>query len=39
MHPGKRVEVTIGAPIPVEGRDVTGLMRDVEAFFKAHVER
>ena len=39
MHRGKRVEVTIGGPISVEGRDVTGLMRDVESFFKTNVER
>lgn len=39
MHRGKRVAVTIGAPISVDGRDVAGLMGEVEAFFKAHVER
>ncbi len=39
MHRGKRVDVTIGAPISVEGRDVASLMAEVEAFFKTHVER
>ena len=39
MHRGKRVEVEIGAPISVEGRDVVGLMAEVETFFKTHVER
>jgi 1-acyl-sn-glycerol-3-phosphate acyltransferase len=39
MHPGKRVDVTIGAPISVEDRDVAGLVGEVEGFFKAHVER
>ena len=39
MHRGKRVEVSIGAPISVEGRDVAGLMREVQDFFKSHVER
>jgi 1-acyl-sn-glycerol-3-phosphate acyltransferase len=38
MHTGKRVDVTIGAPIEVEGRDIADLMREVEAFFKTHVE-
>ena len=39
MQKGKRVDVTIGAPIPVEGRDLPGLMDEVAAFFKQHVER
>ena len=39
MHTGKRVDVTIGAPIEVEGRDLADLMSEVEAFFKANVER
>jgi 1-acyl-sn-glycerol-3-phosphate acyltransferase len=38
MHTGKRVEVTIGAPIAVEGREIDDLMAEVSAFFKAHVE-
>lgn len=38
MHRGKRVEVTIGAPIAVEGRDISTLSADVAAFFKRHVE-
>jgi 1-acyl-sn-glycerol-3-phosphate acyltransferase len=38
MHTGKRVEVTIGAPIPVEEREITDLIAEVSAFFKAHVE-
>jgi len=39
MHGGKPVEVTIGAPIDVEGRDLASLMTEVAAFFKANVER
>ena len=39
MHKGKRVDVTIGAPIAVEGRDVEGLATEVAAFLKANVER
>lgn len=39
MHPGKRVEVTIGAPIAVLGRDIDGLMAEVTAFFRHHVEQ
>lgn len=35
---GKRVDVTIGAPIPVEGRDLDGLMREVKDFLVRHVE-
>jgi len=31
------VEVVFGAPIPVDGRDVADLMRDVGAFLSAHV--
>ena len=38
MHAGKRVDVTVGAPIEVEGREIADLMREVEAFFKTHVE-
>jgi 1-acyl-sn-glycerol-3-phosphate acyltransferase len=39
MKKGKSVEVTIGAPIAVAGRDLDELMREVERFFRAHVER
>jgi 1-acyl-sn-glycerol-3-phosphate acyltransferase len=38
MQTGKRVELTIGAPIAVEGREISDLMREVEAFLKARVE-
>ena len=38
MHTGKRVEVTIGAPIAVEDREIDDLVAEVSAFFKAHVE-
>jgi 1-acyl-sn-glycerol-3-phosphate acyltransferase len=38
MHTGKRVEVTIGAPIDVEGREIEQLQAEVSAFFKQHVE-
>jgi len=38
MHTGQRVEVTIGAPILVEGREIDDLMAEVSAFFKRHVE-
>jgi 1-acyl-sn-glycerol-3-phosphate acyltransferase len=39
MQTGKRVDVTIGAPIAVEGRDQASLMDEVSEFFKRHVER
>jgi 1-acyl-sn-glycerol-3-phosphate acyltransferase len=39
MNTGKRVEVTIGAPIPVEGREIEDLMEEVARFFKQHVEK
>ncbi|HSD88297.1 MAG TPA: lysophospholipid acyltransferase family protein [Kofleriaceae bacterium] len=39
MQTGKRVEVTIGDPIEVGGRELPDLMEQVSAFFKAHVER
>jgi 1-acyl-sn-glycerol-3-phosphate acyltransferase len=39
MHTGKRVDLTIGAPIEVAGRDIPDLMAEVERFLKAHVER
>jgi 1-acyl-sn-glycerol-3-phosphate acyltransferase len=35
---GQPVDVTIGAPIEVAGRDLDGLMRDVRDFFVEHVE-
>ncbi|MBA3457607.1 MAG: 1-acyl-sn-glycerol-3-phosphate acyltransferase [Deltaproteobacteria bacterium] len=38
MRTGQRVEVTIGAPIAVEGRDLTGLMEEVSEFLVTHVE-
>jgi 1-acyl-sn-glycerol-3-phosphate acyltransferase len=38
MHTGQRVEVTIGAPISVEGREIEDVMGEVSAFFKRHVE-
>lgn len=38
MQSGKAVEVTIGAPIEVEGRSLDELMHEVESFFRQHVE-
>ncbi len=38
MKTGQAVEVTIGAPIAVEGRDVDGLMSEIRGFLVAHVE-
>lgn len=38
MNTGKRVDLTIGAPIDVAGRDLPSVMAEVEAFFKRHVE-
>jgi len=38
MQKGKSVEVTIGSPIAVEGRDLDGLMQEVREFLVAHVE-
>jgi 1-acyl-sn-glycerol-3-phosphate acyltransferase len=38
MQTGKRVAVTIGSPIPVEGRDLDGLMAEVRDFLIKHVE-
>ncbi|MGE0396648.1 MAG: lysophospholipid acyltransferase family protein [Kofleriaceae bacterium] len=35
---GRDVSVTIGAPIPVEGRDLDGLSREVKDFLVRHVE-
>jgi 1-acyl-sn-glycerol-3-phosphate acyltransferase len=38
MQTGRRVAVTIGAPIPVEGRPIDELIDAVSGFFKRHVE-
>lgn len=38
MQTGKHVEVTIGAPIDVEGREIEDLQAEVSSFFKQHVE-
>lgn len=38
MHTGQRVDVTIGAPIQVEGRTIEDLMSEVSAFLRRHVE-
>jgi len=39
MQTGKRVEVDIGSPIPVENRDLKDLMAEVADFLRSHVER
>jgi 1-acyl-sn-glycerol-3-phosphate acyltransferase len=39
MHAGKRVTVTIGAPIPVEDRTIESLVEEVSAFLQKHVPR
>jgi 1-acyl-sn-glycerol-3-phosphate acyltransferase len=39
MQAGKRVEVTIGAPIEVAGRELPSLMDEVALFLREHVER
>ena len=39
MHTGKRVDLTIGAPIRVEGRDLADVMQAVETFLKSNVSR
>jgi 1-acyl-sn-glycerol-3-phosphate acyltransferase len=39
MQKGKRVEVTIGAPIAVEGRSMDSLADEVRSFLIANVER
>jgi 1-acyl-sn-glycerol-3-phosphate acyltransferase len=39
MQTGKRVEVTIGDPIPVENQDLSTLMSKVSEFLKQNVER
>ena len=38
MRRGVPVDVTIGAPIPIEGRSVDDLMKEVREFLMAHVE-
>jgi len=38
MRTGQRVDVTIGAPIPVTGRDVVSLMTEVREFLVKNVE-
>jgi 1-acyl-sn-glycerol-3-phosphate acyltransferase len=38
MQTHRSVHVAIGAPIAVEGRDLAGLMGEVDAFLKQHVE-
>ena len=38
MQTGRRVDVTIGAPIGVEGRDLEGLMAEVRDFLVKNVE-
>ena len=38
MNAGKRVQVTIGAPIPVEGREIEDVMTDVSSFLVRHIE-
>jgi 1-acyl-sn-glycerol-3-phosphate acyltransferase len=38
MKKGQTVEVTIGTPIAVEGRDLDGLMKEVSEFLVANVE-
>ncbi|MDB4962624.1 MAG: phospholipid/glycerol acyltransferase [Myxococcales bacterium] len=38
MRSGQPVAVTIGAPIEVAGRDLTGLMEEVREFLVTHVE-
>jgi 1-acyl-sn-glycerol-3-phosphate acyltransferase len=38
MHTGKRVDVTIGAPIAVDDRSIDELVDEVSRFFTRHVE-
>jgi 1-acyl-sn-glycerol-3-phosphate acyltransferase len=38
MQTGRRVDVTIGAPISIEGRDLDGLMAEVREFLVKNVE-
>jgi hypothetical protein len=39
MRTGRSVDVTIGAPIAVDGREMPALIADVEDFLRRHVER
>jgi 1-acyl-sn-glycerol-3-phosphate acyltransferase len=39
MQSGKRVDVTIGAPIAVEEQSISGLIETVSEFLRRHVER
>ncbi len=39
MRKGRRVTVTIGAPIDVDGRELADLMDEVAGFLRQHVER
>ncbi len=39
MHTGKHVEVTLGSPIEVQGRQLPSLMEEVSDFLRQHVER
>jgi 1-acyl-sn-glycerol-3-phosphate acyltransferase len=39
MKKGQRVEISIGVPIDVAGRDLDSLIAEVTAFLKTHVER
>ena len=39
MKTGQRVDVTIGAPVPVEGRELSTLMTEVRDFLVNNVER
>ena len=39
VKPGRRVDVTIGEPIPVTGRDTPGLMAEVKGFLERHLTR
>jgi 1-acyl-sn-glycerol-3-phosphate acyltransferase len=38
MQTGKRVEVTIGAPIDVAGREIPSVIDEVQRFLRQHVE-
>ncbi len=38
MQTGRRVDVTIGSPIPIGGRDLEGLMAEVREFLVKNVE-
>ena len=39
VKPGHRVDVTIGEPIPVAGRDTPTLMAQVKSFLERHLAR